>query len=131
MAGSTSDATMTSEAKCKNQKMQPSYTRPLHKRLALHPLTVFGLMCLGVFIVGTTFRAGAETLNVTATVHAAPLTSPAIITSHYDQQHTTEAEGDIAGTCPADSYVKLFLNDAFAGVANCESGQFSIPVVQV
>lgn len=85
------------------------------------------LLCLGVFIVGTTFRATADTLNVTATVHAAPLTTPAIITSHYDQQHVNESQADVSGTCPADSYVKLFKNDIFSGVAQCIGGTFTIP----
>ena len=109
--------------------MKPANTRPLHRQFALHPLTLMVLLCSGVFIVGSTFRATAEDLQVTAEVHAAPLTSPAVITSFYDQQHTTEAEGDVAGTCPADSYVKLYRNGTFVGVAQCENGTFHIPVV--
>ena len=103
--------------------------RPLHKRLALHPLTILALLCFGVFMVGATFRAQADTLQVTATVHAQLPSAPAVITSYYDQQHVSTPDGTVSGTCPADSYVKLYRNDAFVGVADCSAGSFSMPII--
>jgi len=107
---------------------QKRSSHPLHKRIALHPLTVLVLLCVGVFIVGSTFKAGAEDLTVTAAVHAAVPTSPAVITSFTDQQHTTDQQVTVSGTCPTDTYVKLFQNGEFAGVAQCDNGSFSIPI---
>lgn len=101
---------------------------PLHKRIALHPMTALVLLCMGVFIVGSTFKAGADTLTVTAAVHAQPPASPATITSFSDGQHTTESEGDVGGTCPADTYVKVYRNGDFAGVAQCDAQTFHVQV---
>ncbi len=107
---------------------QKRSVHPLHRRIALHPLTVLALLCVGVFMVGSTFKAGAEDLTVTAAVHAALPSSAAVITSLSDQQHTTDSEVTVSGTCPTDSsYVKLYRNDEFAGVSQCDAGTFSIP----
>jgi hypothetical protein len=100
--------------------------RPLHKRLALHPLSIFVMLCAGVLIAASTWRASADTIEVGAKV-AAPLpTAPAVITSPHNQQHVTEAPIDVVGTCPDNSYVELYREDAFSGVAQCESGSFTI-----
>lgn len=107
---------------------QKHIRHPLHKRIALHPVTVLVLLCVGVFIVGSTFKAGADNLTVTAAVHAAVPTEPAVITSVSDQQHVTDQEIDVAGTCPADTYVKIYRNDEFAGVSQCDNGAFHVPV---
>jgi hypothetical protein len=101
--------------------------RPFYKRIALHPITVMVLLCAGVFIVGSTFKAGADSLTVTATVHAQIPTQPAVITSFTDQ-HTTDAGADVGGTCPADTYVKVYRNDEFAGVAQCDAQMFHVQV---
>jgi hypothetical protein len=100
--------------------------RPLHKRLALHPLSIFVMLCAGVLIAASTWRASADTIDVGAKV-AAPLPpKSAIITSPHDQQHVTEVPIDVVGTCPDDSYVELYRESAFSGVAQCESGNFTI-----
>ena len=91
-------------------------------------MTVLALLCVGVFMVGSTFKAGADTIQVTATVHAQTPTSPAVITTLSDQQHTTEATVDVGGTCPAGTYVKVYRDDVFAGVSQCDSGAFHIQV---
>jgi len=79
-----------------------------------------------VLLVGTTFRSQAETILVTAKVSAPPLTRPAIITSPHDQQHVQTATQEVVGTCPDQSYVRLYLNGSEVGAAQCESGSFHI-----
>ncbi len=100
--------------------------RPLHKRVALHPLSIFLVLCAGVLIVASTWRAGADTLEVTAKVPAPLPAGPAIITSPHDQDHLTETPITVAGTCPDNTYVKLYRDDVFSGVSQCVGGHFSI-----
>ncbi|MEK7152975.1 MAG: hypothetical protein AAB834_03445, partial [Patescibacteria group bacterium] len=73
-----------------------------------------------------TLRSYAESYVVTATVPADQLTEPAIITYPSDQQHLSTAIVDVRGTCPAQSYVKLFRNGNFSGVAQCVNNTFTI-----
>lgn len=104
-------------------------TKPdfLHRRILKHPFTILVLLCVGLLLLGSTFHSKAETIEVTAKVPAAPLTQPAVITSLSDGEHVTTEQVTVAGTCPADSYVKLYINDQYAGVAQCSGGSFSIP----
>lgn len=102
--------------------------RPVHKRLLLHPITAFALLCVGVLVIGTTFRGYAVDYDVTATVPAPPLTQPAVITSPTQGQELTEKSLNVSGDCPDESYVKLFVGDILRGVAPCEDGRFTIPV---
>lgn len=84
------------------------------------------MLCGGVLIVASTWRASADTIQVSAKV-AAPLPSgPAIITSPHDQDHLTATPVTVVGTCPDNTYVKLYRDDAFSGVAQCEGGHFGI-----
>ncbi|HSX28210.1 MAG TPA: hypothetical protein VLF60_02060 [Candidatus Saccharimonadales bacterium] len=76
----------------------------------------------------TTLKGRAETLQVNATVPADALTTPAVITSLQDQQHVQTAEMIVSGTCPDNSYVKLYQNDNLSGVAQCVNQMFSITV---
>ena len=57
---------------------------PFHKRLLLHPLSVMVILCVGVFLISWTFRVIADSISVTATVPAPPLTQGAVITSPLD-----------------------------------------------
>lgn len=100
--------------------------RPIHKRVLLHPFTVFMLLCVGVLVAGSTFRGQAVSYDVTATVPAPILTEAAIITDPVANQHVTTDQIVVVGTCPPLSYVKLYRNDLFGGVATCTGGQFSI-----
>jgi hypothetical protein len=84
-------------------------------------------MSLLFFVAGR--PALADTLQITATVPAPLPTQPAIITSHYDQQHITTANDIVFGTCSNDTaYVKLYRNEVFAGASLCDQGQFSVPL---
>jgi hypothetical protein len=100
--------------------------RPLHKKVLLHPFSVMVLLCVGVFIIGAAFQGRAATYDVTATVPAQPLTAPAVIAEPADQLHVTTTPITVSGTCPANSYVKLYRNDAFSGVALCAGGLFQV-----
>ena len=100
--------------------------RKLHKRILLHPLSVLVLLCFGVLLVGATLRTHADTYDVTATVPAPLPTDPAVITSYNDQEHVSSASASVSGTCPDQSYVKLFINNTLAGVSSCTSGTFVV-----
>jgi len=100
--------------------------RPIHKRIALHPASFVALLALGVCLVVTTFRSQADTLDVTAKVAAPPLTEPAIITSPHDQDRFVDPHITVSGTCPNDSYVKLYQNDVFVGVSQCINNGFTV-----
>jgi hypothetical protein len=100
--------------------------RPLHKRLLLHPVSVFGLLCVGVFLTGITWHSLALSYTVTATVPAPPLTEPAIITSPEANAVLHSTPISVSGSCPANSYVTLTRNGLFSGVSICTGGSFSI-----
>jgi hypothetical protein len=106
--------------------------RPAHKRVLLHPATVFGLLCVGVLLVGASFKASASgpTDTVTFGVHgripAAPLTEPAVIVNPTAGTVFTQIPITVKGTCPDNSYVKLYRNDVFSGVSVCNSNAFSV-----
>jgi hypothetical protein len=91
------------------------------------PLILFILSCVGVLLAGWTFQAWADNLRVTAKV-AAPLPAgQAIITSPGDGAHFTDAPVVVAGTCPVDTYIKLYRNDFFSGTVVCSSdGNFQL-----
>jgi hypothetical protein len=84
------------------------------------------LLCAGVIIAGSTFQGFAATYDVTATVPAQPLTSPATITAPYHQQHVPHAAVQVSGICPGQSYVKLFRSAVFSGVSQCTDNKFQI-----
>lgn len=100
--------------------------RPLHKQVLLHPFSVMVLLCVGVLIAGSTLRSFAADYNVTATVPAALPSAPAVITSHSNGQHVNETPIVVSGTCPPATYVMLYRNGVFSGVAQCNSGSFQI-----
>lgn len=93
--------------------------RPIHKRILLHPATVFLLLCVGVFLVGWTIRAFAENITVTASILAPAPSSAAEITWPANQTHFTASTITITGTCSSNTYVELYRNDDFSGLANC------------
>lgn len=101
--------------------------RPLHKKIAIHPVSLLLLLCVGVFLTVSTLGARADTLEVKATVPAPLPTSPAFITWPTDQQRLQTQVITVAGTCPADSaYVRLDRNGVFSGVGQCVSGGFQV-----
>lgn len=99
---------------------------PLHRRLVLHPTTLFGLLVLGVLLAGLTYRSFAADYTVNAKVPAPPLATGATITSPTYGQQFTAKPITVTGSCPDDSYVKLFRNGMFSGTAVCVSNAFQI-----
>jgi hypothetical protein len=84
------------------------------------------LLCAGVIIASSTFRSFAASYDVTAIVPAALITSPAQIVAPYHQQHITDDLTNVTGTCPTQSYVKLFRNSEFSGVSQCSDDTFEV-----
>ena len=96
--------------------------RPIHKRVLLHPISWFLLLCAGVLVVGSTFRGQAATYDVTAKISAPALTEPAVITQPTDQKRISASVMNVLGTCPDDSYINLYRDGAFSGVDICDNG---------
>ncbi len=84
------------------------------------------LFCGGGITQMSTFKSFAASFNINATVPVPPLTQPAHITSHHDQQHVFSQRISIAGDCPPSSYVKLYKDNAFSGVSQCIDTAFLI-----
>lgn len=101
------------------RKADARHVRPLHKRILLHPFSVMVLLCVGVLVVGSTFRSVAATYDLTATVPAPIPDSPAIIQQPTTGTYFTTKPAVVTGTCTAQSYVKLYRNNALSGVAAC------------
>src|SRR4051794_36918893 len=99
--------------------------RRAHKKFLLHPATIFGLICCGVFIVGWTFRALADSYDVSAKV---ALTRGAHIVQPAANGTFTASPISVSGDCPDYSYVKIYRNGSFAGVAYCGSGSYQLNV---
>jgi hypothetical protein len=101
--------------------------QPWHRRLVLHPISVMVILCAGVLIVGWTYQTVADYYSLTATVAATPLTQGAVITSPVNNAIVRTSPITVSGTCPYPSYVKLYRNSTFSGVAWCLSNDtFSI-----
>jgi len=103
-------------------KQQIRKKRPLHKRVLLHPITMLFVLVIGVFVFEWTYRVVADTISITATVPAATLTSPAIITSPTDGFSFTTANILVEGYCPDGSYVNVYDNGGFSGTSMCTTG---------
>ncbi|MBA3757488.1 hypothetical protein H0X09_01320 [Candidatus Saccharibacteria bacterium] len=87
------------------------------------PYIFFLLLCSGVLLVGWTFKITAQNIVVSAKVPAAVLTEPAVITNPVNGQRFTSYPIPVSGTCPLNSYVKLYRNDVFSGTAICSASQ--------
>lgn len=86
------------------------------------PYIFFLLLCVGVLLAGWTFKTNAADIIVKAKVPADPITEPAVITNPVNGQRFTEYPISVSGTCPKDSYIKLYRNDVFSGSALCTAG---------
>jgi hypothetical protein len=91
------------------------------------PYIVFIFLCVGVLLAGWTFQAAADDISVRAKVSAPLPSGPAVITSPGDGTHFTDVPITVAGTCPTDTYIKLYRNDFFSGTAICTTdGNFQL-----
>lgn len=91
------------------------------------PYIVFIFLCIGVLLVGWTLQAAADSITVRAKVSAPLPAGPAVITSPGDGTHFSNVPITVAGTCPTDTYIKLYRNDVFSGTTVCTTdGNFQL-----
>jgi len=107
---------------------QPSIKRG--RRLFLPwPIITFLLLAIGVLLIGWTFQSAADDIHVTAKVSAPLPSGPAIITSPGDGSRFSQVPITVSGTCPTDTYIKIYRNDFFSGTAMCTTdGNFSLDI---
>jgi hypothetical protein len=86
------------------------------------------LMGGGFLPTSVSFSGQAFSYDVTAKVSAPLPTEPAVITSPTDQQHFTAPTITVTGTCPNDSYVKVFKDGVLAGISACTGNVFTVNV---
>ena len=101
---------------------------PVHKRMLLNPLSMFILLCTGVFMAGWTYHVVAATL-ISSTIEAPPLDAPATIDTPDDGAAFVTSPTHITGSCPDNSYVELDINGAFHGAGLCDSGSNTYDIV--
>jgi len=116
-----------SSVRIKSVKRRPTKSRhrtlrPLHKRLFLHPIFVMIFLCVSVLIIGYTYHVVAASYTVSAIVDAPLLSEGATILSPVDGDTITNAPIVVSGTCPYQSYIKLYDNTLFSGTAWCTAG---------
>ncbi|MBX4201633.1 hypothetical protein KW803_01925 [Candidatus Saccharibacteria bacterium] len=94
------------------------------------PLILFLLLCAGVYLVNSTFRAEAQDIQVTAQIQGPAVTDPPVITSPADGTHFSAVPVVVQGNCPANAaYVEIFRNNIMSGTAICTSGgTFSLEI---
>jgi hypothetical protein len=108
------------------KKRRPTMVRP-SRFILPWPYIILILLCVGVLLIGWTLQAAADNLTVSAQLHAPLPASPANITSPADGSHFSSVPITVSGTCPQDSYLKLYRNDLFSGTAICtNSGDFQL-----
>lgn len=103
----------------KAHKRALKQARPLHKKILLHPVTVFFLLCSIVLIAGLTYQTLADSYTVTGKVPADPLTQGSEITQPSDGATYNVNQVGLNGTCEYKSYTNLYRNGLFVGVAYC------------
>ncbi len=96
--------------------------RSLHRRFLFHPATLMVILLAGVLIAGWTYEVIADTI-ISSTIEAPSLQSGATITSPADGSATSTSPITVSGACPLNSYVKLYRNSGFSGVAWCTEAQ--------
>jgi hypothetical protein len=103
---------------------------PKSQKRRLHlpwPFVSFILLSIGVLLLGWTFQTTADNIHVTAKVSAPLPAGPATITSPGDGSRFSDVPITVSGTCPTDTYIKLYRNDFFSGTAICTTdGNFTL-----
>lgn len=95
------------------------------------------VLCVGVFLMSWTRFVTADSfvypgpIQNSYTVHASvpgpPPTTPATIDTPTEGTDFTSLPIDVSGSCPQDTYVNLYRNGAFSGVALCQiDGTYSL-----
>ncbi len=115
-------AILRRDPKKKSIKRQIRRNQPLHKRIMLHPITMLLFLVIGVIVFEWTYKVVADTVTITAEVPAAPLTSPAVITTPTDGFSFNTSNILVEGYCPDSSYVNIYDNGGFSGTSMCTTG---------
>lgn len=102
--------------------------RPMHRRIALHPISIFFLLSIGVLMLVSSFRALAASTTLSMSIQAPIPASAAVITFPVDQEQFNSSDITIRGSCPNDSFIKLYNNGLFSGAANCIGEKFELTV---
>lgn len=79
-------------------------------------------------MLATTFKTYGTSSRLSMSITASPIVSPATITMPSDQQRFTVPDISVSGTCPSDSYVKIYKNGAFNGVSPCTDNKFDFMI---
>lgn len=116
---SASNTRSRKKALKKTHKQAIKAARPIHKRILLHPVTVFFLMCSVVLVAGLTYQTLADSYTITGKVPAPPLTQGSSITQPSDGATYNVDQVGLNGTCEYKSYTNLYRNGLFVGVAYC------------
>ena len=101
-------------------------SRPLHRYIALNPLSIFAMLCIGVLLATFTMNAAAGSYTVTAVNPAPLLTQPAIISSPEDGLQTSTQDLEVEGTCPGNSYVEILDNGSVSAEESCTLNEFAV-----
>lgn len=93
-------------------------SRPRRRSLLMRPpASVFVVLAIGVLLAVWTLAAGA----FGSQTEVPELTEPALITIPSVGTHITNTPITVVGTCPGDSYIKLYRNEVFSGIGLCSS----------
>jgi len=102
-------------------------------RTTSYPVLAMLLLLIGVFLVSWTRWVGATTVTqsgsytVNVSVPGPPPSQAATIDQPKDGAVFTSQPITVSGTCPVNTYEKLYRNGAFSGVAQCDlSGHYSL-----
>lgn len=99
---------------------------------------VFVMLLVGILLMGVSWSASAATpavnpqsgsVGLSGTVRGPAPTQAATITTPRSGQHTTSIPITVSGVCPANTFVEITKNDAFAGATSCQDdGTFTLDV---
>jgi hypothetical protein len=115
------------------QLSHPKHTgHVLPRSKTSYPILAMIVLCVGVLLAGMSQFASAATSGtgdyvVDASVPGPPPTVAATIDNITDGAHFTSQPQTVSGSCPLNSYVKLYRNGFFSGVSECDaSGQWTL-----
>ncbi len=106
-------------------------------RTTSYPVLAMIVLCVGVFLMSWTRFVKADTFiypgpsqasyQVNASVPGPAPTQAATIDTPTEGAKFTALPIDVSGTCPVNTYITLYRNGAFSGVALCQSdGTYSL-----
>ena len=101
-----------------------------HRRTTSYPMLAMIVLCVGVFLMSWTRFVTADSFvypgpqqdsyDVHASVPGPAPTQAATIDTPLEGTDFTSLPIDVSGSCPVNTYVSLYRNGAFSGVALCQ-----------